>query len=509
MKRAKLLAVVAVLVVAGCGGGGTESDEPQSGGTVTVGMNAETVSLDPAHCGIRYLERCLPVFGSLLRYDVESEKFVGQLAKSFEGADGRNWTLQLREGVAFSDGEPFDAEAVVFNWNRIKDPANLSPAIQLTEGMTWKVVDPLTVKVTLETPNYQLPWALTRGLGLIGSPKAIQKAGKDVASQPVGAGPFLLDSWSRNSQIDYVRNPDYFEAGLPRVDALTFKVITSDEQRLNALRSGEINVDWSLRSQDAAKAEDEGYNVDELPLVGGVGLQFNLKDPLLRDDGLRLAMLHAFDSEQLNDAVYPGDSAADAFLAPDNPYRDDDLGLFPGKDLNEAQRLFDDYLKRSGKSSEAVTFTSYAGIPDLEQAAQLIKAQLEEIDGLTLDLDLVDAATLAQSWSNRDFQMIMGNALSVDMDSLFQVFHSEGPLNVMGYSNPKVDAALGTSRTSDDPDEVADAYAVVNGELSKDAPFRHWRHQTGYLFSDTDVHDLVLTGTGSGATAYFEYAWIG
>lgn len=501
------------LGVAGCSGGSEASGsggEPTQGGSLAFGLNVDARSLDPAQC-ITSFQHCTPVFGTLMRYDIDEEEFVGQLAKSFESKDGKSWTLKLRDGVKFSDGTPLNAEAVVYNWDRIKDPKTLSPAIRLTDGVKWKAVDPLTVKVTLDEPNYQLPWALAHGgLGAIGSPTAIKKAGEDVGTEPVGAGPFILDEWSRNSQTVYKRNPDYFADGRPYVDELVIKVIGSDDQRMNALRTGDLDVDWSLIVQDAKTLEGEGYNVHRLPLIGGTGLQFNMKDPVVSDDGLRQAMLHAFDSEQIVSAVYPGGESVDAFLPPDNPNRSDDLGVFPEKDLDKAQELFDEYLKRTGKSSETVTFTCYADIPALEKVAQLLKSQMEEIDGLTFEVDAVDPATLVERQNNKDFQTIMGATLSPGMDKLYRVFHSDGTLNAMGYSNPKVDAALDKSRSSNDPAEVEKAYQIVNGEISKDAPLRNWRYQTGHLIAGDEVHGLedAMAGYNAGAGAYWQYVWL-
>ncbi|MFC0529933.1 ABC transporter substrate-binding protein [Phytohabitans kaempferiae] len=513
-KATRSMAVLLAVTVAatGCGSGdddGTESGEPKRGGRLSYAINVETSSLDPAFCGVQSFDRCAPIFGTLLRYDLEKKEFVGQMAESFESTDGKTWTLKLRPNVTFSDGTPFDAEAVVFNWDRIKDPKTLSPSLRIAQDMTWAVTDPQTVTVTLEKANYQLPWALVRGLSAIGSPAGIQKAGANVSNSPVGAGPFVLKKWTRNSQLELERNPNYFETGLPYLDELVIKVIGPDDQRLNALRSGEIDVNWSLLTKDARTIEAEGgYEIYRVPLVGGTGLQFNLNDPVVRDEGLRKAMLMAFDSAQINNAVYPGDEPVDAFLRPDAPERDDALGKFPDKNLAEAQRLFDDYLARTGKSSETVTFTCYAGLPALEQVAQLIQSQMQQIKGLTFKIDAVDGASLSVASNKREFQTIMGATLSQEMDRLYEVFHSEGSLNVMSYSNPTVDEALELTRSSDDKDAVTKAYQTVVGELSKDGPLRTWRYQTGHLYVNEDVKGIVVAGTNSGASAYFQYAWM-
>lgn len=504
------------MILAGCAGGGgaagsddgTAAGEPTRGGTLVWGLAADPATLDPAICGTASFTRCSQIFGSLLRYEQDSGKFVGQMAESFETEDGKNWTLNLHDGATFSDGTPFDADAVVFNWDRIKNPETLSPAARATSGVTWNAVDPSTVAVTLESPNYQFPWQLVKGLGAIGSPTAIQQAGTEVGNTPVGGGPFVLDTWVRNSEMRLVRNDKYFDQNLPLLDGLTIRVINSEDQRMNALRSGEIDVAWSGQKSDADAAEAEGFDVQSVPIVGGSGLLFNYKDPVTKDEGLRQAMLHAYDSEQIVNAVFPGNPAVDAFLMPDNPARDDSLGTYPDLDLKEAQRLFDDYLRRTGKSSETVTLTTYAGIPQLEQASQLIQAQMQEIDGLTLKLEPVDIQSGMVQVRQGNFQTAISTSYSSDLDALYDVFASDGTLNNSGYSNPKVDAALEITRSSSDLDEVTKAYQVVNGEISKDGVLRLIQQSPGYLFSSKNVHGVEIAATPSGATAYLESAWI-
>lgn len=522
-----LIALLAVVLVAGCGGseassgeadgageaasgaeGGEGAGEPRSGGSLTWAINVENLNMDPAWCGSQGMDRCNPIFETLLRYDVEEEDFVPGLAESFESEDGVTWTLTLREGVTFSDGTDFDAEAVAFNWDRIKDPQTASPAQSMAQPLTWEVVDPLTLEVTSEEPNFQLPWALVQGMGMIGSPTAIEEKGEDFGNEPVGAGPFVLERWTRNSEAVYARNPDYYQEGLPYLDEFVLKVIPQDDQRMNALRTGEIDVNWSLLIKDAEAMEAEGFTIHRLPLVGGTGLMFNHDDPVASDPDLIQAMLHAYDSAQINNAVYGGAPAVDAFLFPESPYRDDSYGVFPEKDLEEAQRLFDAYRDRTGEDSVTVEFLSYAGVPALEQVAEVIQAQMNEIEGLTFEINAVEGATLSSNQASGNFQTMMGATLSQHMDALYEVFHSEGARNFGHYSNPTVDEALETSRRSNDEAEVTEAYKVLNGELSKDGPIRNWRYTFAHLHTDDKVNGLILMGTSAGLGAYLEEAWI-
>ncbi|MFF0815037.1 ABC transporter substrate-binding protein [Rhodococcus sp. NPDC003318] len=498
--------VVAGLTLAGCSSSddsGEATGDPKPGGTLVSAFVGETQSLDPAICGLVAYQRCSPIFGTLLRYDAENDKIVPYLAQSFESPDGANWTLKLRDGVKFSDGTPFDADAVVFNWNRIKDPATLSGALAATRGVTWAVVDPTTVSVTLDKPNYQFPWQLVRGLGAIGSPTAIQAAGAEVGTKPVGAGPFTVQSWVRNSELKLVKNPTYFEQGLPYLDAMTIKIVTSEEQKFNALLSGEASVANASNEVDASKMESNGFRVDEANVYGGSGVIFNYKNASLQDEGLRSAILHAIDNDQFVDALDKVAEPAEAFLRPG-----DTSAAYPNFDLSESQKQFDDYLKRTGKTSETVTITSYAGFPVMEQSSQLLQAQLQKIKGLTATIVPLEAPVLLSKQRQGDYQLLLTTFQSPTRDLMFDLFHTNGAQNTTGYSNPAVDAALETTRSSTDPAEVNKAYESANIQIAKDAPMRTWNYIDSYLVSDKDVQGVQIVPTGAGAAWDWEKVWL-
>lgn len=135
------------------------------------------------------------MYGALLNYDFDTGEIEPGMAESFTTEDGKTWTLKLRPGLTFTDGTPFDAAAVAFNWDRALDPALLSPSAAVAKTIDWEVVDPTTLSVTAQDVNYQLDFGLTEALAYIASPTAIKEKGPDFGSNPVGAGPFTLTSW--------------------------------------------------------------------------------------------------------------------------------------------------------------------------------------------------------------------------------------------------------------------------------------------------------------------------
>jgi peptide/nickel transport system substrate-binding protein len=445
-----------------------------------------------------------------MRYDLKTSTVVPYMAKSLEAdAQGVVWTLKLRDGVKFSDGEPLNADAVLFNWDRIKDPATLSASAGAVVGVTWEKVDDLTVKITLKTSNFQFATTLISQLGSIGSPKAIKAAGKDVGDHPVGAGPFTLKHWVRGNQIEYQANHGYWDKPRPYLDGLVIKQVLSDDQRLNAWKVKQVDVIYAQQSFMIKGATDGNLgDVTQIPIAGGSGLGFNLKNPVMQDEGLRMAMLHAIDDAQIIKSLFPLDSVADAFLPSTNPNRSNAAGLYPAFDLKEAQRLFDDYLKRTGKTNETVTMVSYGDIPLNQAASEALAAQINEIKGLRFKLEPVDTATLVTRLSRGDFQTIQGTNTVPFMDALYDLYHTGGAQNFFGYNNATVNKALDEARTTKDPAAQTKAYQVATGELSKNPPLRMYRWARMSVVSQHDVHGIVATPTYALGGVYWDGVWL-
>ncbi|OLT02045.1 hypothetical protein BJF90_04470 [Pseudonocardia sp. CNS-004] len=188
--------------------------EPKRGGTLVMAMDRAIVGFDPT---VRNTNpAALAVYDSLLKLNHEG-KPEPYMAKSMTSPDrGLTWVLELREGVEFSDGTPLDADAVIVNVQRHIDAA-ASPGHRFAEPIaSMTAVDPLTVKFTLKEPFGPFPVAFASGfayggLGIIVSPAALQQYGDDVAQHPVGAGPFVLTDWARDSHMNLRRNENYWQ----------------------------------------------------------------------------------------------------------------------------------------------------------------------------------------------------------------------------------------------------------------------------------------------------------
>lgn len=226
MKKAMslLLALVMVLSLAACGSGGSADDS--SSGTTLVYGSADYTRINPAmdeHGEINLL-----LFNGLTAHD-GNDQIVPGLAETWDYDEQTyTYTFHLREGVKWHDGEPFTADDVKFTIEAIMDPENGSenaPNYEDVEEIT--VIDAQTVAFRLTEPNVAFLEYMTMGI----LPQHLL-AGQDMQESdffrnPVGTGPYKLESWDAGQSIVLVKNEDYY-LGAPKIDRVIFKIVPDD-----------------------------------------------------------------------------------------------------------------------------------------------------------------------------------------------------------------------------------------------------------------------------------------
>lgn len=493
--RSLVVLIAAAILTACSGGGGTDSSgdeggEPQRGGTLTYAFSADAASIDPARCGVNPAPTpCFAIYGALTIYNPDTREFEPGIAESFETEDGLVWTLKLRPDVKFSDGTPFDAEAVVYNWERVKDPALLSTALGLAATLTWEVIDPLTVKITSSNVNYQLRWALAEDLAFIGSPTAMESKGADFATSPVGAGPFLMTSWAQGTEMLLERNDDYWDSPRPYVDKLALKVVPAEDQKWNALQSNQLNLAVMGEQRFTERAEAAGFSMVRHPHLHGNGLFISQTNGALADADVRTAVNELLDIEQIMEAFYPEETPATNYSPEGSPLYDPSQ-TFPVQDVDDAQSLIDGYLERTGEDEVTVKLTASSASPVGLQQAEMVQSQLQRAEGLNVEIVQLDTSALINSILTRDFELILSGQPGINTDNLYPLFHSTGTRNYVNFSDPEVDKALEMTRTTPDQAVADEAYKEVLKTVAEKGIWRFWRYTSyDYLYSD-EVHDV-------------------
>ena len=369
-KLSFLLAVIMMLSFSACGGGtGTTSNdqttpnteqteqateetaEPAAEATakspdndLVVAMQADATHLDPHVSGNGVSNTVTnAMYESLVTFDADTN-IVPMLAKEWSMSDdGLSYTFVLNEGITFHDGEPFNAEAVIANWERGRSDQSLRIYTQTQSWVSAVADSEYQLTITLDEPNNTFLNKLTQ-VRII-SPKAIEEWGQDgLAKQSAGTGPYILSERVDGGYTKMVRNENYWREG-PKVDTLTFRVVPEDGARIAMLQTGEADIITPVPPIQVEKIENDPNVVvkNEKGITyryATLNKNYTLEDGRQPFDDVRVrqAMNYAFDSEMYCQVVFQGYavkptsifSESIMYYAPQTPY---DVDLEKAKSL--------------------------------------------------------------------------------------------------------------------------------------------------------------------------------
>jgi peptide/nickel transport system substrate-binding protein len=366
-----LLLVTLLLALAAAGCGGDDDDDAgdtaatdtgeggEGGGDLVFGTAADPVVLDGALVSDGESLRAIDqIYESLVSLKPGTTELEPGLASSWEiSDDGLSYTFTLQEGVTFHDGEPFNAEAVCYNFDRwynftgpLQNPsasyywqtvfggfAEFDPESGAPEDSFYEsceAPDEGTVIINLTTPSSAILGALSLSNFSIASPKALEEFGANDGTvdeegvfqptgtfgteHPIGTGPFKFESWERGTRLTLVRNDDYW--GEPaKLDSLVFTPIPDNAARLQALQAGDIQGYDLVEPQDIETIEaDSGLQILDRPAfnVGYVGI--NQAKPPMDQLEVRQAIAHGLNRQEVVDSFYGGrGQVATQFMPPD------------------------------------------------------------------------------------------------------------------------------------------------------------------------------------------------
>lgn len=501
-KTASSAVVVGALVIAlaacsggGGGGGQTPADpgasagDPQTGGTAVVGSLSEMPGFDPVRLVAlgTGIERAAQVMDTLMYRDDVTGEVKPKLAESLETEDGMTWVLTMREGVTFTDGTPLDAEAVLFNLERHVAPDSTSGAKSLFSDLAgMEVTGEYELTITLNAPSGSFPLALSASspASLIGSPAAL--ADPDAFNEnPVGAGPFVFESWTRDSELNLVRNDDYWEEGKPYLDAVTFRVLPDPQGRTDALMSGDIHT-TQLSGTGWAAAEANGSIEIVLSPGGGQALIPNATREPGSDERVREAIGLATDASVTNTIVFPGSTLWDQNrdclpFATGAPTCLE--GASPEPDLEKAKSLVAEYLADGG--TDTIVFSAPASTDETNYYIQ----QLTEI-GFSVESRISDAAAWLQDTQTGEYDVLYGIIGSSGYPTQWRYMYS-GAFNWGQQVDEELDDALLRARDEVELDDRNQAWQDV-AQIVKDTKRLFW---TAPFASATAYSNSLHIGT--------------
>ncbi len=489
--------------------------QPVDGGTFTYAVPSDVVSLDVDEPGgTTSVAVKNMIYEGLVRYNPTASvlEIEPWLATDWE-AEGTTWTFNLRSDVSFHDGTPFDAEAVKSHFDRLLGPTEplLSREwVPFMDGV--EVIDADTVQFNMKFEDPAVLARLAGPSGHIESPAALEQFGEDLATNPVGTGPFKFVEWTPEVSVELERNDDYW-GGRPHLDGVSVRPMPETGARLIAVQSGDVHLAANIAPEQVAEVEgDAELTFDRWPTTRQIFVgMHNLKEPF-DDPRVRQALNHAVDWESIASTIYQG--MAEPIGGPVTPTSIGYAEVSPfSYDPDRARSLLAEANLADGFD---VVFTATNGsyLKDFE-LEQVLQQQLGEV-GVRLDLQVVEFARYIElvRQPTQESELVMwidswGSDLAAG--TLRDRYHCDmlrpAGVNITGYCNSAVDPLIEQAeRTLDEQPRLA-ALAEAQQLVAQDAPSIWGVVQQSAWAASPNIHG-ALHGQGEGVWADVN-TWLG
>lgn len=449
---------------------------PAHGGAYSEGLIGYPKLINPLYSPARDVDADISrlIFSSLYQYD-ESGRLTPDLAESLSvSEDQREYTIKIRDGVVWHNGERLTADDVVFTISTIQNAAFHSPLRSQLAIAAAEKVDDLTIKLTLNEPFSPFQDMLTFGIMPKRLWESVNSDGallSDLNLKPVGSGPFRFKSLVRSSAGDIKEysleaNPDYY-GDKPFLGMLTFKFYPNYEEAVKALNSKQVSgishLPFGWQGELLAQNSLHFFELSQPRLVS---IFFNqLKNTALANKDTRIALAAAINKEELVSSVFGG-----AYPVIDGPILPDSWAFSD----TIARYGFDPSLARERLSLGPLSITlTVVDSGSNSAVAEAIKNYWEAA-GAKVNLRIINSDQAAEVLKNRDFEAIIyGQSVGGDPD-LYAFWHSSqtgsAGLNLSNYSNSDADKLLSEARSTTNRDARREKYQKFQDIVTADIP---------------------------------------
>jgi peptide/nickel transport system substrate-binding protein len=502
-----LIAGSTLAVLAGCGSAASPSSNssggsgaPVHGGNLVFANPQDAQSMDEStvfdNNSIWILEQ---ITQPLFTVTNNGKGVMPWLATGYtESSDHKTYTLALRKGVKFSNGQPMTSADVKFS---------LEQTMAAKAG--WGYIDTAIKSVDDPTPstvviNLKFPWApLLADLSLFANGIVPNNFGGKTAAQfytaPIGTGPFKWDSWHKGSALKLVKNTFYWQKGLPYLNSVTWTDVPSDNTRQLQMKGGQAQIDqfpsWSTVSSLKATP---GVTMNLFPSTETNYLAFNENVKPFQDVHVRRAISLAINRQSIIKAVLFGNGKpANSLFPPQVPYYDSST---PGLQYNLTQAK-----QELAKSSVPHGFTTTMLIPtgnsDYATITTIVQAELKPL-GITVKVQTLDPNTANANFQTEkyDMSLTLWTMDIPDPDELatFGLDPTSGAKSFFtSYNNPTVVKDVHSAETVETPSARQALYNTVQTNAAQDA-FMAFLYYSPYAYvTGSNVHGFFVTPLGN------------
>ncbi|GAA4264616.1 ABC transporter substrate-binding protein [Frondihabitans peucedani] len=498
--------MTAALALGGCsagGGGGSSaaSGKPTKGGDLTMAWSADIISMDKTmtfdNNSIRVMEQ---IMEPLFQASADGTKLKPWLATGYTiSSDKKTYTIKLRKGVTFSNGDPMTAKDVKFSIDEDTKTGAAGWGFINSAISSVEATDDSTVTIKLK-----YAWApLIADLSLFSNGVIPDGYGGKTAAEfykaPVGTGPYVWDSWKKGQSLKLTANSKYWQKGKPYLASVKWNVVPDANTRKLQVQGGQIDIDdtpdWSSLSSLKSAA---GVKATTFPSTQIDYIAFNQKRKPFDDVHIRQAISLAIDRKAMLKAVLFGNGkVANSLLSPGTPFYDKDAG---GATL-DVKAAKAELAQSSKPNGFTTTLLIASGNPNQASVAQIMQSELKEI-GITMNIKQLDPTANKQARLASDFDMAI-SAWTMDIPdpdewTSFAVDPTGGSKSAFtSYDNPDVIAINKKAQQETDPAKRQELYSELQKQTSKDA-FLAYLYYSPYVYATTDkVQGFHVTPLGN------------
>lgn len=488
----------AVVGLAGCLGGG---DGGGSDSDVSIAPATGPTTLDPQnHAETTTSTYLIHFYDGLIGRDVDME--IGpRLAEDWEQVDDTTWRFALRDDVEFSNGEPFNAETVKYNLERVS--GNLDGAETVTVEDDYSSIesvdvnDEYSVQVNLSRAD-PIFLELQAQLRMIPKEYTEENGFEALSDDPVGTGPYELEEWTRDQEMVMTARSDYFQ-GEPAIERLVWQPMPESSSRIAALTTGDVDIIRSAEPRNEEQIENSGnLSVRKVPSARGAAVWLNMweeipggDEPVFHDNqAARQAVNYGINVENIIENVLVGNGFPISGWAYSEEFLgyNDSIDPYP-HDPDRAEELLAEAGYPDGFETTLLVPRGryFKGV----DTAEAIATQLGRI-GIDVELDTPEFGTFAErtqegeipgmmfaAWGNASFNALDPYGTLVHPDGLFSLVPQEDQPDWVGEMAALIEEAQGTA----DRDALADLIYETEALIHDQAMF-------SFMFQYRDVYGV-------------------
>ena len=463
-----------------------------------IGVRTAPNTLDPRFGNDETGERVSQlVFSSLMDLG-DDLRVTPTLAERLDNPDPLTYIATLRKGVMFHDGHELTSKDVVFNYAQYLDPDFVSPfkgAFKVLASV--RALDDYRVEFTLKEPFGAFP------IQLVTPPIVPAGAGADLATHPVGTGPYRFVRYDVDDKVVLAPFENYFD-GPPRNDGLVMRIIPDDTMRGLELRKGSVDLVVNDLPPDMVYEfqKEQRFILAEAPGLDYSYIGFNMRDPVVADKRVRQAIGYAINQRAIVDYLRRGLARPAVGLLPSQTWAfEPDVRQFDYNPARARQLLDEAGLRDPDGDGPMPRVRLSLKISTNEETRLQSTAIQEDLRRVGIDLDLrsYEFATFYADVLKGNFQLFslqwVGGAL-VDPDILRRVFHSTqtppAGFNRGYYSNPDVDRLIDLAGTARSESERKRYYGEAQKLIAEDAPYISLWNRTNVAIAQRRLEGLHL-----------------